>query len=259
MSNSTWYDPCHPDADWSGFIKPRESRKHPTGEAAAMKLNLMTNLDSGYVPNSDANVEEWNRPGRRILSKSNYSSDSLIGGPISNSSKSCSPDCWESETQAACRREKTSIDQLTTTGRSMHIRSRKVAKPAFEQSRGYDPTAAAKMREENPYKLHETSVKQNGSDLNLSSTRNDGTDVDNLVGYRSHRGGIVRGFLSNLSSEIAEKIYQPNTFVSAAPFANDGDLPTDPYLDSNGNRRKDLLLENFSNVTPGYTGKREFL
>ena len=47
--------------------------------------------------------------------------------------------------------------------------------------------------------------------------------------------------------------------LSTAPYATDGSLPTDPYKSVSGERRKDLLLENFSSVVPGYTGKRTFI
>lgn len=281
---SGWYNPNHPDADWSGYIKPCESRKHPIGIAPAMRVQIGCSEESGYVPNDDAATHEWSKPGRRIRSnnigndKSTTRSTSLIGQVEVDTSNS-----WETEAQAAWgvsnnNNTTTKLDQLTFAGRAMHVRSKKSATPAFENVKPYNNEIASQLRyTENPYLLCDRNLKRSEiSDVNF---RNDGSDMANLVGYRSHHhGGTTAAsahcLLSNLSKEMTESIISNDSAsmkskafsfsgglggIGGAPFATDANLPTDPYISSDGDRRKDLLLENFSSATPGYTGKRTFI
>lgn len=264
MKMWTCFNPDHPDADWSGFIRPCESKKHQINEPAAMKVHITYNKDAGIAPNDDAVTYEWSKPNRRMRCegyKDSGCSNTLIGGPVpENDPDSFSSMRWETESQAASRRLKTNIDQLTCTGRSMHVRSKRGSRPAFENVNEYNSGKAELIRRENPY-LNSSNLTECKGDHDIVPQRNDGTDLNNLIGYRSHHGGIMKSFLSGLSKEVATDIYQSNTYVSSAPFATDGDLPTDPYYYTSceNERRKDLLLENFSSTTPGYTGKREFL
>ena len=120
------------------------------------------------------------------------------------------------------------------------------------QIRAYDEEIAQKLRSENPYLYYSNNENCDKAKM----PRRKGNSNNDLVGFRAHKGGAVKGLLSDIGKEIAQNIYQNNTHVAPAPYATDGNLPTDPYLSADGQRRKDLLLENFSSVTPGYTGKR---
>uniref|UniRef100_A0A7S2L4T3 Uncharacterized protein n=1 Tax=Leptocylindrus danicus TaxID=163516 RepID=A0A7S2L4T3_9STRA len=255
MTSTNRYNPNHPDADWSGYVRPRESRKHPEITPPAMKAQISSH-STGFVPGDDAVTSEWSKPGRRIINKSSFagtSTLSLIGGAIPERDPDSLSSCrWESEAQASTRHKKTEIDQLTGTGRSMHVRTKKRATPAFEQMRAYNEEIAQKLRSENPYLYYSNNEN---CDKAKMPRRKGNSNID-LVGFRAHKGGAVKGLLSDIGKEIAQNIYQNNTHVAPAPYATDGNLPTDPYLSADGQRRKDLLLENFSSVTPGYTGKR---
>mmetsp|Transcript_42594 Transcript_42594/g.129282 ORF Transcript_42594/g.129282 Transcript_42594/m.129282 type:complete len:194 (-) Transcript_42594:24-605(-) len=171
---------------------------------------------------------------------------SLFGGPIPTDDPSKFDSCqWESESSAMTKRERrTGIDQLTDAGRSMHVRGKKEA-----TRRSVDPRGDAAIREG-------FSGLHDGEDDAFNEVRNDGTDPTNLIGYRS--GGMSKSFLSGLGKELAESV-GATRYVSTAPYATDGDGPTDPYEGKDGQRRKDLLLENFSSIVPGYTGKRSFI
>ena len=87
-------------------------------------------------------------------------------------------------------------------------------------------------------------------------------DPFDFVGFRAVGANCLGSgsFLEGIGREITKGAhFDAPKFVSTAPFATDGNLPTDPYKTASGERKKDLLLENFSSVVPGYTGKRRFI
>ena len=238
MASTSGYNPNHPDADWSGYIRHRESRKHPEITPPAMKVQLSSH-SSGFVPDDDAATSEWSKPGRRMISESSsrcLSTSSLIGGAIpERDPESLSSSRWESEAQASTRQRKTGIDQLTGTGRSVHVRTKKRAAPAFEQMQVYDEQIAQKLRSENPYLFYSGNDYRDEAKIPQRSV----SSSNNLVGFRAHKGGAMKGFLSDIGKEIAQEIYQSNTHnVAPAPSATDGNLLTDPYLSADSQRRK---------------------
>ena len=96
------YDPCHIDADWSGWVALRTSRWHPTSPTTAMKVSVTTN-ETGFGPNREAETTEWSKPSRKLVTHSlgsKSSTFSLIGGPVSadDLDDACR---WESEASAA--------------------------------------------------------------------------------------------------------------------------------------------------------------
>ena len=230
------YDPCHIDADWSGWVALRTSRWHPTSPATAMKVSVTTN-ETGFGPNREAETTEWSKPSRKLVTHSlgsKSSTFSLIGGPVSadDLDDACR---WESEASAAANPAKgTQISQLTDAGRSMHIRGKKKSASKFQKEQLLDP---------------KRTKTQNDIE------RNDGLDLSNLAGYRSQRGGERRSFVDGLAAEVARSFSAPQGVTSfSAPYATDGILPTDPYVSASGERRKDLILENYRTIIPGYTG-----
>jgi hypothetical protein len=93
----TYYDPNHRDADWSGYVSI-SSRKHVHGQ-------------------KHGEEDEW-KPSKRIdIAPKSKDSLDLIGGPVPKDDPSTLCPCnWQSEAQAASA--KTTVDQLTETGRS---------------------------------------------------------------------------------------------------------------------------------------------
>jgi len=127
----------------------------------------------------------------------------------------------------------------------------------YEQSMkggGYDPRQGELVRGENPYAMSGSYNYGNSSEQMMG---NDGLDNRNLVGYRQHHGGQMQSFMKGLAGSIADSIQKPSKRdVTCAPFATDGTLPTDPYMNSRGERNKDMFVENYNGggKIPGYTG-----
>jgi hypothetical protein len=65
---------------------------------------------------------------------------------------------------------------------------------------------------------------------------------------------------AGLGAEVARSLRRPEkkTGINSAPFATDGNLPTDPYMGPNG-RSKDMFMENYKNggAIIGFTGNRK--
>mmetsp|Transcript_4944 Transcript_4944/g.14025 ORF Transcript_4944/g.14025 Transcript_4944/m.14025 type:complete len:241 (-) Transcript_4944:1189-1911(-) len=237
----TGYDPSHPDADWSGFVAPRTSRKHPDGTPSAMAVHI-----SLQGPNEDAETAEWARPARKVVGSTRSkagSTFSLIGGPVPSDDPSAfDPGQWETEAKASMERRKrgTDMSRLTDTGRAKHIRGKKTDVPDCEKG----------MKEDEGH--------SSGDGDATRFLRNDGQDLTKLAGYRST--GASQSLLDGLAVDVAKNVKTTNCMaVSSSPYATDGNLPTDPYVAADGHRKKDLLLENYSSVIPGYTGKRTFI
>jgi hypothetical protein len=242
------YDPSHVDADWSGYVSFTSARKHFNNENGCLEVSL-----SSVTPNFSASTLEWSKPSRKIIpymesgaetSNSNQlgnklrsSTFDLIGGPLV---KDC-PDCWETEAQVAARREKTGLHQLTDKGRSMCIRGKR---PKSDVNVIDPKNCVSELKEEEP-------------------PASDHINNNDFIGFRA----VVQPCASDPSilKALCDKVSEnrlPGEFVkynvTIAPYATEGNkLPTDPYLTSSGNRCKHLLVENFSYVVPGYSGKRK--
>lgn len=157
----------------------------------------------------------------------------LIGGPVQKPSL-VSANRWETETRAAWLQRNTTIDQLTEYGKSIHTRGKSQITPAFESAQPFDAKKAGQVRGENPYALNdgEGSAK-------IDASRAEEND-DNLIGYRSHRGGTARSFLAGLGKQVAAELPPASQHtVAPGPFATEGNLPTDPYATEDRGRRKD--------------------
>ena len=243
MQQAAGYDPSHPDADWSGFVAPRTSRKHPDGIPAAMAVHL-----SLQGPNEDAETVEWARPARKQvgeISRSNKagSTFSLIGGPIPCEDPSAfDPSNWVTEasssTGAMEQNKTTDVSRLTDNGRAMHIRGKKTVVPDNHEE-GNNSERAKRRRDGN--------IAGNTESPPSPFLNNDGQDLS-------------KSLLDGLAVDVAKNVQAAKCVaVSSSPYATDGNLPTDPYIAADGHRKKDLLLENYSSVIPGYTGKRTFI
>lgn len=261
------YDPNHPDADWSGFVARRSCRKHIEKQPDQL---APANDGSNFGPSYHAQTADWSKPARRIVqyresgaatatasanNESTYdergkksSTFSLIGGPIPvNSPSDFSPNCWETEAQAAARKRKTDLQQLTNYGRCIHVRGRK------------SRTIASEDEGQPENSINDRSIETNSSKRN----NHDSDDPRDLIGFRANFTSCTDpSFLKEIGEAICASM--PNALscmsgVPTAPYATDDNLPTDPYKCASGERQKDLLLENFSSVVPGYTGKRTFI
>eukprot|EP00985_Skeletonema_marinoi_P026698 scaffold20928_cov181-Skeletonema_marinoi.AAC.1 len=159
----SYYDPNHPDADWSGYVSV-SSRKH--------------------VQEPKRGDEDQWKPSKRIdiAPTSNDSTLDLIGGPVPKDDPSTLDSCnWQSEAQAASVRTKTTVDQLTETGRSqIRYKNKKLGMPASLIS-GND-TVAASLSEDPYYILHSEDGPLERIEISHLPLSND-PNLD-LVGYR---------------------------------------------------------------------------
>lgn len=260
------FDPNHPDADWSGFVAKRSCRKHISSQPD----QLVPAIDgTNFGPSDHVQTADWSKPARRIVKhresgaattdtdiEPNFENEigtrsstfSLIGGPVpANSPSNFSPKCWETEAQAAARKMKTDLQQLTNKGRSIHVRGRKRRTITSENIRQHG------------YSQEDGNIERNERKVNL----HDSHDPRDLIGFRAKFTSCTDpAFLKEIGDAVSAALPDISpclSGVATAPYATDGNLPTDPYRSASGERRKDLLLENFSSVVPGYTGKRTFI
>lgn len=235
--NNKNYDPTHPDADWSGFVSTRSQRKHVT-----TRPNQICALNGeGLAPNQEVPTAEWIKPARKMANRAPSCADnvqsstfSLIGGPVPAVSPGLySPRCWETEAQAAARKRKTDLEQLTYHGRSIYVNGKKRCNPIIKGA-----------------------IEANTKDHNLKSQICVPSDPSDFLGFRSGATKISYSdpeFLKGVSDGIEKMGHSP------APFATDNSAIFDPYRTATGERRKDLLVENFRSTVPGYTGRRTFI
>ena len=265
MPSSDFYDPKHKDADWSGFIPKRSNRKH----IKSQHTQLESADGNAIAPCKGVSTDEWKKPARKIVehkesgaeidesianpskSANNFKRSltfSLIGGPIpANCPESVSSTCWETEAQTAAQKKGTDLHQLTDNGRSKHVRGKKQITSVNNDSIITPNCTSLSHDESGNDALEETCGLKDSFDF---------------VGFRAVNSSQYgsTSFLKHIGKEIAKDTnFEAPKFVSTAPFATDGNLPTDPYKTVSGERKKDLLLENFSSVVPGYTGKRSFI
>jgi hypothetical protein len=292
-SDSDVYNPNHPDADWSGFVAKRSCRKHIETKPDQL---IPAKNGSSFGPRDHVPTADWSKPARRIIVHKESGADgtsgscvdigngstsanantqrsstfSLIGGPIPvNSPSNFSPQCWETEAQAAARKRKTDLEQLTNNGRSMHVRGRQPRTEKQHEREKDDP----KGKTSNVNHNHNNNSNDNNN--TDSSTRTNGNidDPSDLIGFRANFTSCTkdRNFLKEIGEAVTANLTNIHghghghvsssvcSVVSTAPYATETNLPTDPYIGANGERRKDLLLENFSSVVPGYTGRKTFI
>jgi len=239
------YDPNHSEADWSGFVPKKTAKKFIPPKHSQIVNAIGGN---GLTITNNANSREWLKPAKRIVGHKESDTDeigtyegdqiplsstfSLIGGPAPiNDPQSVSPSQWETESQVASRKKATSLCQRTDRGRSMHVSGLKRKKTCEVVK-----TSTLCLIPDECFKK--------------CSTTSDGslTGSNKPFSYSS-------SFLEGLGKVLVKKgIHKSAKYVSTAPYATDGKLPIDPY-NLTGERRKDLLLENYSSVVPGYTGK----
>ncbi|KAL3783776.1 hypothetical protein ACHAWO_007602 [Cyclotella atomus] len=160
-----------------------------------MKVKVLT---VPFTHNSvDAPTSEWKQGLRVIDTSKGTSTFDLIDGP-----EEINPSSWQTEAQSATSTEKkTAIDQLTETGRSMHVRGKKSSVPAYENVRPYSDSVASRLRDENPYSLNEGS---NAASWTKTSQEPSSDDKENLIGYRAPRAGD--SFLSGLGKDLADRL-----------------------------------------------------
>ena len=150
-----YYDPSHPDADWSGYVSV-SSRKH--------------------VREPKRGDEEKWKPKKRILApKCNNSTLNLIGGPVPNDPAMLGSCNWQSEAQAASCRTKTTVDQRS----QIRYKNKKLGVPSV---RSGNDTVAASLRDDPYYILENEDEPLSGREIAPVPLSTD-HDLE-YVGYR---------------------------------------------------------------------------
>ncbi len=222
------YNPSHPNADWSGYVRQISARKHIENPR-----NQIITLETGFCPAENARTREW-KPGRKVfkpieIGSNGASTKSLIGGPINESDPSgVESSHWQTELQAATLRTQTAVEQLTEKGKSMHIRGKKSTVPMWENVQPFDESVASRLRDENPYTLNDRDDVRNepieSKSLDTIAIHSE-LRKRNLIGYRANRGGASKSLLAGLGKEVAAVLPPSKHVIAPAPYATDGDLP----------------------------------
>jgi len=276
-----YYDPNDPNADWSGFVPKAKGRYHYKGTPSAMKVQFKPDSTGFMVPSADAATSDFQRPGKKVVPSStdqnsnpNYGSSSqmrstpnLLGGPIPLKSK-YAYNRFETEARAANSVYETgaggtNIDQLTDKGRGMYVRGKKDVEAMYEQDMrmgGYDARVGDYVRKtQNPYAIN----KNGGMPLRYDEAQGSGAagtsgGEESLIGFRHHKGGHMQPMTAGIGADVMRSLKRPEKrTVVTAPYATEGNLPTDPYASKNG-RSKDMFLENYKSgeAIVGFTGTR---
>ena len=168
-------------ADWSGYVPPPNCRK--------------------YIPGVGGDENSNWRPKLRIFNDKHIDSSENFKGPVLEDNIA-----WQTEAQSASIQTKTTQSQLTEGGRSMFVRGKQSTIPAYELARPYSESVGARLRQENPYNLHDSN-DVSGSEANKfghakgKENNGDGDEKYSLIGYRA--GITSRSFLDGLGAEVA--------------------------------------------------------
>lgn len=177
-SNDFFYDPSHPDADWSGMVSlKRNQRKHERSHASQRTNIIQT--EAGIV--SLGNKNEYVKTRRSDLSDPN----DVIGGIGTN-------DHWKTTYMSLAVGEGTNISQLTLQKRSLPRKA--IPDPA--QSQSSSSTVLHTYFEDDQYYM--TSARSQDSRSAPTS----------LAGYRAP-ANVSRSLIANLGASLVGKISDP--------------------------------------------------
>jgi len=178
-------------ADWSGYVPPPNCRKYIPQQKEESNGNENSN---------------W-RPKLRVFNDKHIDSSENFKGPVPEDNPSIVGSiAWQTEAQSASIQTKTTQSQLTEGGRSMFVRGKQSTIPAYELARPYSESVGARLRQENPYNLHDSN-DVSGSEANKfghakgKENNGDGDENYSLIGYRA--GITSRSFLDGLGAEVA--------------------------------------------------------
>ena len=195
-SNDFFYDPSHPEADWSGMVSMRHNqRRHESGHIS-QKSNI-AHAEGGIVSiGRDRDFSNKKRDDRGRVGDSN-------GCPIGGID---STDHWRTTYMGLAESESTSRSQLTLQKRSLPRKA--IIDPAQAQSRS---------SENDMYAIH--SARSQESSFN--PTRN-------VVNTN-------RSFIANLGASLVTKIAEPDLTPDASQQTLSKTLLTQNYNPTPGN------------------------
>ena len=253
----TYYDPSHPDADWSGMVSSKHRHKKHTNDHISQKTGLIQN-EFGIMTAPGQEQKEFSRKkvqqrynpitGEIIIDRPQKSNPNLIGGIDLQNRE----DRWKSNYKSFESQEKTTRDQLTFIKRQLprkHIQD-----PAQAKSLGRFPSTYESMIDGMQVMdddMYEKLSPRGIENMESSFVQNYGSIGDNNnsniqnFGSVSNNGGIMtfpnpgKSLLNNIGVSISKTIsVEPPKSATASMQLG-----------------KTLITQNY-NPNPGYTGKR---
>jgi len=173
-------------ADWSGYVPPPNCRKY-----------IPQQKESYLQENSN-----W-RPKLKVFNDKHKDSSENFQGPVLEDNGSFA---WQTEAQSASIQTKTTQSQLTEGGRSMFVRGKQSTIPAYELAKPYSESVGARLRQENPYNLHDSNDVSESEANKFGQAKGKEENNENvdenyaLIGYRARTS---KSFLGGLGAEVA--------------------------------------------------------
>jgi len=250
----TYYDPSHPDADWSGMVSSKHRHKKHTNDHISQKTGLIQN-EFGIMTAPGQEQKEFSRKkvqqrynpitGEVVIDRPQKSNPNLIGGiDLQNSD-----DRWKSNYKSFESQEKTSRDQLTFMKRQLPRKS--IQDPAQARSQIRFPSTHESI-------IDGMQVMDDNLYEKLSPRGIENTDSSYVQNYGSVEAYNSVGNIG--SSSISSSIKFPNSGKSL--LSNIGatvskSINVEPPKSTTASLQlgKTLITQNY-NPTPGYTGKR---
>lgn len=231
------YDPENPDADWSGFVNKKPTRRHFEGCVAGGREQIERTIEGGIQPREDAQVEKSsNFSGRRMVdpprSVARSNTHSLIGGPLpigASAMRESASTHWQTEAMAQQRRAPTTHDQYKTVGLGRQG-GKRAMKPEYEvdlyQERQRQQQA---IHGHGHASVMRRALPENSFHLSSQAPK----DMRGQLG-----GSLLRSLSDRVPSKILGTTNSSDVGRARHQFAKDVSL-----------------IENYSDNVPGYTGR----
>lgn len=251
----TYYDPSHPDADWSGMVLSKLRHRKHSNDHISQRSGLVQ-TENGIISAPGQERQEFSRKkvqqrynpitGEVEIDRPQKSNPNLIGGiNLQNDD-----DRWKSAYKSFESQEKTSRDQLTFTKRQLPrkpIQDPAQARPLPRHPSTYDSIVGGKQ-------VMDDDLYEKLSPRGIENTESYVQNYGSIDTYNSSVGNIG-------GSSISNNIKFPNSGKSllsniGATLSKNIDL-VEPPKSSTASLQlgKTLITQNY-NPTPGYTGRR---
>ena len=249
----TYYDPSHPDADWSGMVSSKYKHKKHSNDHISQRTGLIQS-EHGIISAPGQERQEFARKrvqqrynpitGEVEIDRPQKSNPDLIGGINLQNDE----DRWKSAYKSFETQEKTTRDQLTFMKRQLPRKS--IQDPAQARSQIRFPSTHESI-------IDGMQVMDDNLYEKLSPRGIENTDSSYVQNY-----GSVEAYNSvgNIGSSISSSIKFPNSGKSL--LSNIGatvskSINVEPPKSTTASLQlgKTLITQNY-NPTPGYTGKR---
>jgi hypothetical protein len=252
----TYYDPSHPDADWSGMVSSKHRQKKHTNDHISQKAGLVQ-TEHGIITAQGQERQEFSRKrvqqrynpitGEIEIDRPQKSNPDLIGGINLQNDE----DRWKSAYKSFESQEKTNRDQLTFIKRQLP--KKMINDPAQARPQQRFPSTHDSI-------VDGRQVIDDDLYEKLSPRGIENTESSFVQNYGSVDAYNSIGNIGGGSSSISHAIKFPNSGKSL--LSNIGQtvsrtITVEPPKSTTASLQlgKTLITQNYK-PTPGYTGKR---